>query len=108
MLSRNKRIPLIFMGLVSIIILAACSGTPVISPSANVTSTSQSQPSGSGHKLFVFLSGFTSELSIVDAKGNSGYGSDPDFFGNGRIQPFLQGKFPGSYFLTYSYHGFTS
>jgi len=56
----------------------------------------------------VFLSGFTSELSIVDAKGNSGYGSDPDFFGNGRIQPFLQGKFPGSYFLTYIYHGFTS
>lgn len=104
MLFGSKGMSLVFIAL--LVVLAACSGTPVKSSSSNIASTSQTQQSGSRHKLFVFLSGFTSTLSTSDAAGNGGYGSDPDFFGSGRIQSFLQDKFPGSYFLTYSYSGF--
>src|SRR5260221_2966057 len=103
MLFGSKRMPLICL---VVIILAACSGTPVTNSSTNTPSPLPSQQSGDRHKLFVFLSGFTSTLSTSDAAGNGGYGSDPDFFGSGRIQSFLQDKFPGSYFLTYSYSGF--
>jgi hypothetical protein len=100
---RSKWISLLF---IATIFFAACSGTPANSSSTNSTSHSQSQQFGSGHKLFVFLSGFTSTLSPAEAASNDGYGSDPDFFRTNGIQPFLLAKFPGSYFLTYSYSGF--
>jgi hypothetical protein len=93
--------------LIAVITLTACSTPPTsnISPISSATSTPQS---GSHNKLFVFLSGFTSSLSTTDATSNGGYGSDPDFFSHGHVQHFLQSKFPDSYFLTYSYRGFST
>lgn len=100
---RSKWVPLIFM---AIVVLTSCSSASTGSPLVNNTPPSQ-QP-GNHPKLFVFLSGFTSQLTATEAADNNGYGNDPDFFSTGRIQPFLQTKFPGSYFLTYSYSGFNT
>lgn len=99
---------LVPIALILSIVLGGCSGTPFTNPSTNNTPSSQSTQTANKHKLFVFLSGFTSSLSPSDVAANNGYGSDPSFFGNNHIQPFLQNKFPGSYFLEYSYHGFTA
>lgn len=106
LLAKNRCISFIFLTL--LFVLAGCSSIPgVNAPSSNISS-SQAQPSGNKHKLFVFLSGFTSQLSTTDVASNGGYGSDSDFFGDGHIQPSLRDKFPNSYFLVYSYHGFTA
>ena len=101
---RSKWMFLIFMVIIAV---AACSSPLPESPLVSNTPP-PSQQSGNHRKLFVFLSGFTSLLSTTEAAGNNGYGSDPDFFGPGLIQPFLQTKFPGSYFLMYSYSGFST
>src|SRR5205823_5511368 len=108
LLQRCKSATLVLIVLVLSIVLGACSGTPFTNPSTNNTSSPPSPQTTNSHKLFVFVSGFTSSLSSSDVVGNSGYGIDPYFFGNSHIQPFLQDKFPGSYFLEYSYHGFTA
>jgi pimeloyl-ACP methyl ester carboxylesterase len=118
LLQKSKSAILLLIVLVFSIILAACSGTSTTPPSTSGTSPTtqsttntsslQSQQSANRHKLFVFVSGFTSSLSQLDVTSNNGYGSDPDFFRKDHIQPFLLNKFPGSYFLVYSYHGFST
>jgi ATP-dependent phosphoenolpyruvate carboxykinase len=91
---------MIFFLFIVIITLTACSTLPPTSNASPISSATSLPLSGNHHKLFVFLSGFTSSLSTTDAMSNGGYGSDPDFFSPGHIQPFLQSKFPGSFFLT--------
>ncbi len=96
--------PLAFIALALIMVLAACSGNPATSSSSStVTSTSP--------KLVVYVLGLGESLSTSDAsQKNNGYGYASSFYSPGDIQPYLQGtnEFKDAQSLVFSYRGFTA